>query len=529
MPQILGRIDHLAIGAVRAAAPSTAAPADASASREIEGTIVPWGVAAAVGMWGDEYRFAEGSLTPARERSPMLLEHNRERSIGVLESHASDASGLSGTWRIDATADGDLALETAASGSRSGLSAGFEVLRYTIDAAGVIDVLEAALHETSLVTIPAYDARVARVAATGPGGHMPDAAATQTSAILEAAPAATTQPPVTGEPAALALTAAAPERPVSRDPIIVADRPALPLTATELVRAMLRAERGDAEARAIVQAAMAPPSLTVDNPGVLPITYTQQILGELPAPRPLFDVAAHPPLPAAGMQIDKPIWTTLPDGGWMADDAAEPVSVKAAIGTKPVAIKQWAAVVETSEAVLNRSSPNWVDAWYRAAIKDYYLDVETLLVAQLPAGPGTLSVGGTAGAIARATRVAPDLLVVSTDQWGVLFDALGMLLFTSGAAGVSGGALTGTWGGLKVVVGAGLPDATVIVGTSSVLEMRESTPLQLSAVLVGAMKVQLGVTAFASVDNEQATAFAHALPLDFTRDVTPPAITRGSK
>src|SRR6187399_3191729 len=139
------------------------ASADAEA-RVIEGTVLPYGVPQRIGS--GVYRFAAGSLTAARQTTPLVLGHDTNRPVGVLAELAGGDDSATARFRIDATPDGDTALAQAASGSRAGLSIGAEAVDFTAAPDGIIDVTLAHLFEVSLVSVPAFEgATVSRVAA----------------------------------------------------------------------------------------------------------------------------------------------------------------------------------------------------------------------------------------------------------------------------------------------------------------------------------------------------------------------------
>ena len=77
-------------------------------TRTIEGVAVPYGETANLG--GTVYRFQEGSLVQARNRTPLLLGHDRNRPIGVLVELADTPNGALARFQIDNGIEGDLAV-----------------------------------------------------------------------------------------------------------------------------------------------------------------------------------------------------------------------------------------------------------------------------------------------------------------------------------------------------------------------------------------------------------------------------------
>ena len=516
-----------------------AGSSDAAPRRTIEGVAVPYGVEGTASD-GVTYVFRPGSLTLARERLPVLFGHDRQRPAGVLRELRDSDAGPVAVIAVDETPDGDLALAQAASGSRAGLSVGADPTLFTVLDSGVVDVEAARLVELSLVAIPAYDgAQVTTIHANArEGDAMPDTTTPAVADVGGGSGAVTTPAAHVGVEAngagvsADAGNGAATVRieAGARGLVVGAERRPV-MTADQYVGALLRAANGDTTARGLIEAAVGPASLVADNPGVLPPTITNQLLGELPDDRPLVSVCATRPLPAAGMEISKPIWVTHPNGGWMASDAAVPATNTPAIGLHNAPVEQWAYAFATSQAVAQRSSPDFIEAVYRNAVIDYHRDVEArlaaLLVAAAPPAVGQTIGGAFAAVYAACGRVA-DLLVVAVDVFGELLDAQGQQRFSTGSASASGG-IRGNIYGLNVVVGGALALGTAMVGCSNAIDFRESTPIRLSANVIGAMQVELGITSFALFDVEVTNAFAAVDAATITPAATGGATSRSRR
>src|SRR5262252_5149799 len=125
-----------------------------TARRLIEGVAVPYGETAQIA--GLEYRFAPYSLSRARAITPLLLGHNDNEPVGVLAEWSETGEGMRARFRVDKTPDGDRALAQAKSGSRGGLSIGFEITAAKPASDGVIEVTGADVYEVSLVAVPAF-------------------------------------------------------------------------------------------------------------------------------------------------------------------------------------------------------------------------------------------------------------------------------------------------------------------------------------------------------------------------------------
>jgi hypothetical protein len=490
-----------------------AAPSSVDAERRvIEGSVLPFGELGVATVDGEprRLRYIAGEHVPLRERIPLVLGHDTERPVGVLAELRSSDAELSARFSIDATPDGDAALVQASSGSRAGLSAGMLATAYRDLEDGTLEVSGSTIVHVGLCSMPAFEgAAVSRVAAARPV-QVPT---TQGGSAMEPTPTPTPDPPVQGHitPAdapTIPVAAAAPADPPEVPVILSATPRARDLAAGDgarFVQAMLRAQTGDRDAVAYVEAVLAEVA-TADIPGIVPPAYTTEILGEIEIERVLAErVAVRRPMPDTGMKITKPRWTTLPNGGWVAELAEIP-SNKPEIDPEDVTILEWAYGVALSYAATVRSSPDALDAIFRAAVQDYYSDVEqkiadALLAEDTPSAAGA-SLGAGVSASFTATRKRPNVLLVSADVYGDLFDDIVMMPVVAGADGIDA-RMGGFVGGLEVVASAHLPAGTEIVTRRGVIELRETDPVRLTANAIGALKVELGVTAFASFDVEE--------------------------
>lgn len=529
--------------------------------RTIEGTLVPYGEVGVAHVDGAprEVRFIAGALELGRDRIPLVAGHDQDSPLGVLTGLTDTGfQELRAAFKIDATPAGDAALVQAASGSRAGLSAGALAHEWREAAAGVIEVTAARLFHVGLVSIPAMpSAQVSRVAAAsaetkGNGGTMAQEDFAELAASIDADtpddelerllehddPAVKAAAEAerdrrhaeetsngddangddaNGEQGTLTASRA---RSSSRErPTVLAGRAGarpreleLKCSGGELVLSMVRAQTGDKRAARMVEAVLAEIAST-DVPGLVPPAYTTDILGELPTVRPLADrVAAKRPMPATGMTFTKPKWVTKPSGGWVAELADIPSNAPD-IDSQDVTVLEWAYGIAMSYAVATRSSPDAIESIFRAAVADYYSDVEqkiadALMSTDQPGGVGA-GVGSAIAAFYGDEKTGPDLLVVAPDIYGDLVDAIDTVP-TYSAGEVSGAKLTGTIAGLEVVVSGHLPAGAELVTARGAIELRETSPVRLTANVIGALKVELAATAFASFDVERPNA-VHSL------------------
>jgi HK97 family phage major capsid protein len=505
--------------------------------RVIEGTMLPYNELGVADVDGEPraIRFRAGSIRPARDRTPLTLGHDEEQPIGVLLELTDDGARARARFRVDATPAGDAALVQAASGSRSGLSAGALALEYR-ENAGELEVTAAELYHVGLVAVPAMpSAQVSRVAAASAENNPKGAPMSEQSneelaaSIGESTTDEELEQLLTHEDESIRTKAAdeiarrkaAAEAGDNEEqeqlptdaararelPVIHAGRPRDRVcSGSELVIHMVRAAGGDRQSARVVEAALSPIA-SAGVPGLMPPSYVGDILGTTPQPRPLADrVAVRRPLPSVGMMFSKPKWTTKPAGGWVAENAATPSNAPA-IGKQDVNVLEWAYGVSMSYAVATRSSPDAIETIFREAVKDYYSDAEQKIADLLMANDVPGAVGDKTGdAIAAyyvATKTPPNLLVLSPDVYATLIDSVTTVptYWDASGAGVSAN-LTGSIAGLEIVVSPHLPAATELITARGVVELREDTPVRLTVNVIGALAVELGVTTFATFDLE---------------------------
>ena len=471
-------------------------------TRTIEGIAVPYNESANLG--GTTYTFDRGSLSAARTRTPLLLGHDRNRPVGVMTELADTPTGAIARFRVDQGAEGDLALEQATTGSRGGLSIGAEIITAEDTGNGVVNVKAASLLEVSLVAIPAFaGSAVTSVAAdadtftsdTDTGDEQPDPDPTDSTPapVQEKNDMETMPEPIAAETAAI--------------PTIVEKTPTL--SADAFVTHMVKAQLGNTESARIVEASLD----VIDTSaviGLVPDYYSMQIIGGLTENRPLANNVRRAALPASGMSLVKPVWSSTPVGGWIGQEDPTPTSA-VAIGNHDVAIAQWAFGVSMTVASLERGV-GVSEAVYSQIVRSYYSDVETRLANAIGDAAGAVgsgasvlaTIGNLSAAVYADSGRRPDKAFMAPDVWASILSTTGTLPFTGGQTSANG--LAGQIAGLDIIVTPSFPAGTLIVADSSVIELRESTPLQLRANVVGSMQIELGVTSFVTTDVELAAA-----------------------
>jgi HK97 family phage prohead protease len=461
--------------------------------RTIEGTVVPYNEVGRIA--GVEYRFAPSSIRASRARTPLLLDHDRAQPVGVLAELVDTPTGALGRFKIDPTPAGDTALVQAASGSRGALSVGAEVVSSHEDG-GVIEVTAGLLHEVSLLALGAFaGAAVTRVAAEaddGESGEEEDAPTNPDQEELDLEPDdddadgdADTPTPEEGQVMTEAASA----------PVIIAagaDRPPRELNAGEVVSLIVRAQHGEPDARRYLEAALVE---STDVTGLLPPTYERTVLGGKIIPRPLYQSFQSRPLPGVGLQVNKPKWTTPPDGAWAADVMADATSTAVVIGSQSATVARWDWAGAIPWVVVQRSDPSIVDEIYGEAVLDFYYDVEAKIYAELSAAnPGvSTTLGAAIAEFWQMAKRSPEVIIIAPDVWGALADAR-LLDLSAAAGGVSAGPeLRAVFAGISIVASGALAAGEGVLATRRAVDARITDPVRLTANAIGALNVELAV------------------------------------
>jgi hypothetical protein len=518
--------------------------------RTIEGVVVPYDEVGVIA--GREYRFKPGSIKLGK-RTPLLVDHDRSRPIGVLAELVDQPTGALGRFRVDATGDGDEALTQAASGSRGSLSVGAEVIRSSIARDGVVDVEAALVLETSLLALGAFEsAEVLRVAAEHDDGEPEEEDKQEEEAAGDEAgepdddeeePVIETAPDqeeleLDDEPDDDA--GAAGDTPkggtmsaASAAPVIRAERsrPSSELGAGELVRYIIEAQHGDREAARVLEAALTE-SPAADLSGLLPPTYERTVIGAKEVNRPLYNAFKGRPLPGVGLLVSKPKWTTPPSGAWAAAIDADATSSPVVIGSQTADVIRWDWAGAIPWVVVQRSDPSIVDEIYAEAVQDFYLDVEAKIYGELgAAGAGAATTLGAAIAefyTATGNQRSPELIVMAPDVWGDFADT-GALSVPLAQGGVSAGELTTTFAGIPAVTSGTLAAGETILATRRAVDARVTDPVRLTANAIGALNVELAVVGEGLFDTDYPSELLKFAAIVPQRTAGPSSSSRSSK
>jgi hypothetical protein len=342
--------------------------------RTIRGIAVPWDQVGTVSD-GTRVRFLPGSLDAAG-RPSVRLGHDGP-AIGRVASASSSDAGLSTEVRVSRTRDGDEALVLASDGVLGMFSIGADPTEFSHDEDGTLVVAAADWHHLALLDRGAFSGAVVTTVAAQEGATM---------TITEPAPpaVAATEPVVTAAPAVVPVTAAAPAAP--------------PLTLARIAHLVAGANRGEISTEAVkATLAAALTNVTSTNVGaIVPPIYRAELTAIVDHGTPLLNVLGDQTLPASGMSIEFPEWTTKPTTGLQATEKSQIVSTAVAMNLKTAPIVTLAGGNDLSLQSVERSSPSFLEAYLRAAAVDwgrkaeaYVLSILTPLAEVVAPGAGT--------------------------------------------------------------------------------------------------------------------------------------------
>lgn len=461
--------------------------------RTIQGLIVEYDVAG-IPSTGPTV-FAAGSISYPDDlnRVKLLVQHDSyAAAIGYLTAIEETDEGLTATFHVPESEDGDALLVEAADGRRDGLSVGVTITEYEWnDDATVMIVKAAQLREVSVVTIPAYqNARITAVQAAHNGGNpMPEAIDYSKLAAALAPQISQIIPPA--EPKnLLGLHAGA-----SLDAIAAAASDAYRrgVNPIELAAALNDLVPADDAGEAFIRP-----------------QWVDEVWQASRVARPFFDGAA-----------EKGNVTGLKVQGWKYDIEDGPTvnpyaGDKTAIGdsgslkTIPVEadVVRRAGGWDIDRALVDLGSRDFISSLLRAATDDYkrqtedYL-VNELLVASTVVTAGTTFAGTLAGLGVAAVQLGANLSIIemATDQWldfaELTDDEIPWWLKNQGELNL--GTTSGSAGKLQFRANPELPDGVILAADNRAYTPYErSNLIDVQAVNIANGGIDVGVFGYVS-------------------------------
>jgi HK97 family phage major capsid protein len=389
--------------------------------RTISGTIVTWNEQGNTSVGPTVFAADSIEMKPVK----LLLEHDRTRPIGKMVAHEVTPTGIVATFKIANTMAGEDALIEATEGLRDGFSVGAQINEW-VNNKGVMNITSATLDEVSLVTDPAFNARVSEVAASENEAPKEDSAPATAEADnpTEGEQVSDTTVPA---PAEETVEAAKVEAAAPRPAFFTAPR--LEFTKAKYLENSVRAKLGDDAARQYVMAA---DDTTSNNAGLIPTRQLTEVINPLSnADRPAVDSVSRGVLPDAGMTFEIPKITAVPTVGEEAEAAAidETGMTNEFLS---VTVKKYAGGQTFSVELLDRSSPAFFDELVRQMEYAYAKATDVAVTTGLIAGgtdggnrtldaAGLLDFVSDAGVSIYANTLGfAQNIIASPQQWGAI-------------------------------------------------------------------------------------------------------------
>lgn len=225
--------------------------------------------------------------------------------------------------------------------------------------------------------------------------------------------------------------------------------------------------------------------ITSDNVGVVPPTYSQELIGVIAAVRPFMESTRKLTTPATGMSLILPKLVTRPSVANQADEKTQVSSTATEITTATFTAITEAGGGDLSLQILKRSSPEFLALYLELLAEAYAIKCDHDSTAALLADggindggtidPTSLSLATAYGNSFGAIKQGPDSIWLSTAGYGAFLDAnysiggAAIPLYPSlSPTGAVGGGAVGSIRNLRAFVVPALDDQSVdaIIGPS---------------------------------------------------------------
>jgi HK97 family phage prohead protease len=425
---------------------------DSGERRIIAGKIAPYGEVGNTSA--GRVVFAPNSISAENpNKIKLLMSHDNTKPVGRMKSINSTSDGLYASFKISSSMPGDTAILLAQEQLMDGLSVGVEVTA-SEPKDNYLLVTAATLREVSLVESAAFtSAAVQSIAAAA--GDMPvtpveaastkvtttntviNSTTTETETETESEAAVTTAPEENAPEATDALEQAAPTVEAARKIIMPSalnsQRVRHDITSMGAYTARkVKASLGDEESRLFVTAA---DDFSSAGLGFTPTQYLQSIVStQGNFGRPAFECVDRQTVPASGMTINRPKFTTYPTVTVEAEGGA--VSNTDAVSEYLTSsISKYSGMQTLSIELLERSDPGFYDAITNELTNNYLKVTDAAVIAALTAGgtQATAVAATSAGIISYISTEAPlaytnssyfaKNYLAGSSQWSLLLGA----------------------------------------------------------------------------------------------------------
>ena len=259
-------------------------------------------------------------------------------------------------------------------------------------------------------------------------------------------------------------------------------------------------------------------NISDDNPGFIPVVYSNDLIGVIDASRPFIQTTRSIDMPDNGLQISYPRITQRPSVAEQTTEKTEVSSRKITTDRITADVRTFAGAGDISIQLLRRSSPSFLDAFLELLAEQYAIvtedaAVDALLAASPTAGTGTFDPAdpefGEAfeNGVAAGRSLVPDHMWLSTTAMVEFINAKspsgggGTPLYPglAGIAGITGGGNTGPLPmSLTPVWTPALDNETVdvIVGPASGFRHAEEGTFSLTADVPGRLGRDVALAGF---------------------------------
>jgi HK97 family phage prohead protease len=425
---------------------------DSGERRIIAGKIAPYGEVGNTSA--GRVVFAPNSISAENpDKIKLLMSHDNSKPVGRMKSINSASDGLYASFKISSSSRGNDAILLAQEALMDGLSVGVEVTA-SEPKDNYLLVTAATLREVSLVESAAFSsAAVQNISAQA--GEMPvtpveaastkvtttntviNSTTTETETETESEAAVTTAPEENAPEATDALEQAAPTVEAARKIIMPSalnsQRVRHDITSMGAYTARkVKASLGDEESRLFVTAA---DDFSSAGLGFTPTQYLQSIVStQGNFGRPAFECVDRQTVPASGMTINRPKFTTYPTVTVEAEGGA--VSNTDAVSEYLTSsISKYSGMQTLSIELLERSDPGFYDAITNELTNNYLKVTDAAVIAALTAGgtQATAVAATSAGIISYISTEAPlaytnssyfaKNYLAGSSQWSLLLGA----------------------------------------------------------------------------------------------------------
>jgi HK97 family phage prohead protease len=407
---------------------------DSGDRRIISGKIAPYGEVGNTSA--GKVVFAPNSITAANpDKIKLLMSHDNSKPVGRMKSMNNATDGLYASFKISSSTRGNDAILLAQEQLMDGLSVGVEVTA-SEPKDNYLLVTAAVLREVSLVESAAFTSAAVQSIAASESETVEPTQPTETKTESEAA--VTTAPDITAPEAVDAPEQAAPTVEAARKIIMPSalnsQRVRHDITSMGAYTARkVKAALGDEESKLFITAA---DDFSSAGLGFNPTQYMQSIVStQGNFGRPAFECVDRQAIPASGMTINRPKFTTYPTTTVEAEGGA--VSNTDAVSEYLTStISKYSGMQTLSIELLERSDPGFYDAITNELKNNYLKVTDAAVVAALTAGgtQATAVAADSNGIISYISTEAPLAYTSSSyfaknylcgsSQWSLLLGAL---------------------------------------------------------------------------------------------------------